>query len=50
MDRKDTLDAFEQDIEDNFEALKPIENVKEVIAAIQQAAIEDAKLKKSSED
>ncbi len=50
MDKKDTLDAFEQDIEDNFEALQPITNVQEAIAAIQQAAIEHAKLKKLSED
>ncbi len=50
MDRQDILDAFEQDIEDNFESLQSIEHVKEEIAVIQQAAVVYKKRKKSSED
>ncbi|MEY3182845.1 MAG: hypothetical protein RLZ35_830 [Pseudomonadota bacterium] len=47
MPKKILLDEFEQDIENHFEELPPVENMKEEIYAVQQAAEFHSKRKKS---
>lgn len=47
MSKKIYLDTFEQDIENNFESLRPIDNLKIEMALINQAALTHLKRKKS---
>ena len=47
MNKKTSLDDFEQDIENNFDSLRQIDNFKQEMSLLKQAAIEHTKRKKS---
>jgi predicted DNA binding CopG/RHH family protein len=44
--KKDVLDAYEQDIENNYDTLKPTDNQKELISSLKTAAKKHVQRKK----
>ena len=48
--RKIILDEYEQEIEDNFENLQPLENSAEIIAMLREAAREHIKEKSQTKE